>query len=235
MHIRVLIPSYNRNAEIVLGLQSLLAQSHSDWSAVVVDNASDTPLTEYLSRCQPFLLEDTRISVVRYEKLLPIIQNWNRLLDHAENCDYIKFLWSDDYLHEDCLAEMLLSNADVISTGHQRVNQDLKVTGTRSYKKFFGNIFMNCLLKNYFGCPSSVLIRKSALKDIRFNIRNQYCADLQFLLDLKCINNCSSEYLTRQDLVKVLVHSETETGRLKFTPRMIRNKFQLSLRLLKYW
>ena len=136
MHIRVLIPSYNRNLDIVQALTSLVRQKYEDWSVVVVDNGSDLPLDEFLKSQHPILYNNPKIRIERFDETVPIIENWNRLLEFTEHCDFIKFLWSDDCLNEDYFIEAIKSKADIVSTGITYVDQENRKIGERSYKRF---------------------------------------------------------------------------------------------------
>ena len=102
--ISIIIPNYNRGNLLRETLDSLLAQTHTHWEAVVVDDGSDDESDE---AGQEYADKDARIS---YEKRTlrprgaPSCRNQGF---QRSNGDYIIFLDSDDLLAPFCLEQRL--------------------------------------------------------------------------------------------------------------------------------
>ncbi|MFQ5426793.1 MAG: glycosyltransferase family 2 protein [Gaiellales bacterium] len=96
--VTVLIPTRNR-AQLLRGaLDSVLAQTFTDFSVLVSDNASDDD-----TRAMVESIEDPRVRYSRSERDVGLVGNFNRCLDQADG-DYLLVLCDDDQLRPDHLA-----------------------------------------------------------------------------------------------------------------------------------
>lgn len=91
--VTVVIPAYNAQATLAETLRSLLAQSLTDWRAVVVDDGS-TDSTPMIT--SDFAWRDGRISLIRQENR-GLSGARNRGIEHAKG-RYLHFLDADDWL-----------------------------------------------------------------------------------------------------------------------------------------
>jgi glycosyltransferase involved in cell wall biosynthesis len=97
--VSVCLPCYNRQDYVSESIESVLAQTFSNFELVIVDNCStdNTPqiVTQYAQK-------DSRIRFIRNEYNMGIASSLNRaiLLSIGQ---YIKFLFSDDLLAPRCL------------------------------------------------------------------------------------------------------------------------------------
>lgn len=115
--VSVVIPVYNSAKYLHECVDSVLAQSFSDWEVVAVDDGSsdDSPaiLDEYAAK-------DSRIHVI-HKPNGGVSAARNDGLDAAIG-EYVLFVDSDDYLEQDALRlayeEAIRVNADVVVTGH---------------------------------------------------------------------------------------------------------------------
>jgi glycosyltransferase involved in cell wall biosynthesis len=92
----VLVPFYSKPRYLRLTLQSVIAQTDPDWSAVVVDDSpnggeADVVVAE---------MGDARITYVRNEQNLGVARNFNRCFDLAveRGADIATLLHADDLL-----------------------------------------------------------------------------------------------------------------------------------------
>lgn len=86
--ISVVIPSRDRPRILEATLRSVLAQTHSNWEAIVVDDGSVEPL-------EPSLSADPRVRVIRHERSLGVAAARNRGVAEAGGA-WIAFLDDDD-------------------------------------------------------------------------------------------------------------------------------------------
>ena len=99
--VTVAIPTYNRAALLREALESVLAQTHSNFRLVIGDNASTDETADVVaSYC------DTRIEYVRSEHNIGMIANFNRLIELTET-EFLMLLPDDDLLYPDYLNSVL--------------------------------------------------------------------------------------------------------------------------------
>src|ERR1700722_10403090 len=105
MHIAIIIPAFNVAAFLREALQSVLCQTHEDWSLIVVDDGS-TDATAAVAASFP----DTRIRLIRQDNA-GVSTARNRGIRQAESGtpDAFLFLDGDDWLAPTALA--LLADA----------------------------------------------------------------------------------------------------------------------------
>lgn len=93
MRISVLIPVYNAAEYLTRCLDSILAQTYSDWEVIAVDDGSKDNSFQIL---QEYAAKDNRITAVTKENEGPGLTR-NYALELAQG-DYIVFVDSDDYI-----------------------------------------------------------------------------------------------------------------------------------------
>jgi glycosyltransferase involved in cell wall biosynthesis len=101
--VSILIPVYNRKEYISQCIFSALEQTHKNFEVLIIDNASTDGTWEI---CQTLSDADTRVRLLRNSENIGPLKN---LLAGIKECkgQYIKVLFSDDLMAEDCLAEMV--------------------------------------------------------------------------------------------------------------------------------
>ncbi len=95
--VSVCIPVHNCAAYIDQAIESVLAQTMSDWELVILDNASSDG-TVAIARSYT----DHRIRIVENVHNIGLEANWNKALEKSRG-DYVKLLPADDYLLPRCL------------------------------------------------------------------------------------------------------------------------------------
>ncbi|KAA8889551.1 glycosyltransferase [Nocardia colli] len=96
----VCIPAYNSGRTLATTLRSVLDQD-VDFELVVLDNASTDETGEIAHA-----VDDSRIRLLRNETVLPIGDNWNKVIG-ASTGDLIKVVCADDVLRPGALAAQL--------------------------------------------------------------------------------------------------------------------------------
>jgi glycosyltransferase involved in cell wall biosynthesis len=108
--VSVCVPVYNGADTIERSIDSVLAQTYTDFECVVVDNdSSDATVERILSN------RDRRIRLVRNETNLGGVLNHNKCLSVARG-ELIQFLAADDWLLPHCL-ETLVPSFDAGNVG----------------------------------------------------------------------------------------------------------------------
>jgi glycosyltransferase involved in cell wall biosynthesis len=101
--VSICIPTYCGEEYLRECLDSVLAQTFSDFEVLIVDDQS-TDNTFDLA--EEYATRDSRIKVVRNSQNLGLVGNWNHCLELAKG-EWIKFVFQDDLLAPECLEKML--------------------------------------------------------------------------------------------------------------------------------
>ena len=112
------VPYYSAPEYLREALESLLSQTHLNWEAVVVDDASPNPVDDLVAE-----FNDRRITYVRNETNLGLAANWNKALALA-NAPLVCILHSDDLLepqYASTMVDLMTTNPDA-TAGHCRVS-----------------------------------------------------------------------------------------------------------------
>jgi glycosyltransferase involved in cell wall biosynthesis len=101
--VSVLIPVFNRAELIARCVESALAQTHANLEVIISDNASTDDTWRVVNR---LAAADSRIHLFRNESNLGPTRNW---ISGLERCtgNYVKILWSDDWIESNCIEELL--------------------------------------------------------------------------------------------------------------------------------
>lgn len=123
--ISIVIPIYNTEAYLKRCLDSLLAQTVSDWEAILVDDGSTDRSAEIASE---YCRADKRFRLIRQERNKGQSAARNRGMKEVSG-EYLTFLDSDDSFLPDCLQTLLshIGYADMLQTGYRRVTLEGKV------------------------------------------------------------------------------------------------------------
>ena len=165
--VSILIPAYNMEKYIDQCIKSALNQSYTNTEIIICDNASTDATAQAIS-----VFSDDRLKIVLNGSNIGPIANFNKLLTLASG-KYIKFLEADDYLHPNCVENLLaplLNNPESVMSccGKYLINSDGQVTGEHKKPKsetVSGESVIKRLrqMGNEFGTPSDVLFSKKAI------------------------------------------------------------------------
>lgn len=116
----IIIPIYNAAYTIDRCLQSILAQTLSDWEVICVNDGSSDNTQNILEK---YALQDNRIKLISQNNRGSSAARQIGL-DNAIG-EYIAWVDADDYIDCDLYEKIFkYSNADVISFGYKRVDND---------------------------------------------------------------------------------------------------------------
>lgn len=101
--VSILIPVYNREEIISETIESALAQTYKNIEIIIVDNCSTDKTYE---KCNEFEKKDCRINVYRNKENIGPVRNWLECLEYSTG-EYIKILWSDDWIDEDFIEKSI--------------------------------------------------------------------------------------------------------------------------------
>ncbi len=159
MHVGIVIPAFNVAPWLRDAMRSVLAQSHQDWSLVVVDDGS-TDATPQIAAT----FTDHRVSLIRQANA-GVSMARNRGLA-AIRADAILFLDADDWLAPDALTTLTNQLLDcpwaiAAASGYARVSAggSIRHIGPPAA----GDILTRLLVRNLFVNGGQLLIRRQAI------------------------------------------------------------------------
>ena len=184
--VSIIMPSYNTATFIAESIESVLAQSYTDWELVIVDDCSPDNTDEVV---KPYL-SDERIKYLKNEKNSGAAVSRNRALREAKG-KWIAFLDSDDLWMPEKLEKQIsfmekngyhfsYTNYAEIDTEGKRNN--IKVTGPKRITRtgFYNYCWPGCLTVMY----DSDVVGLIQIADIKKN--NDYAMWLKVCMKADC-------------------------------------------------
>lgn len=188
--VSICIPTFRGEATLGAAIESVLAQSLTDFELVVIDDGSPGDTRAIMER-----FDDPRITYLRNASNLGPQGNWNRCLEVAQGT-YFKLLPHDDLLHPRCLErQVAVLEADpserfalvfcariVLGPDGRTLTRrgyPGRVEGTIPARKVMGS----CVRRgtNLLGEPGAVLMRRSLANRVgAFDATNPYVIDLDY-------------------------------------------------------
>ena len=205
--VTVVIPTYNDAGFLHEALQSLCAQSFSDWEAVVVNNYSvDNSIIVVES------FSDPRIRLENFSNNGVIAASRNRGITLARG-RYVAFLDSDDTWHPDKLIRCIPhfdKGADLVCHGLRRV-------GSRESDMYCGPqqraTFDALLDKGNCITPSATLVRKDILESVGcFSEDPSIVTSEDYHLWIKLAKVGVSMLFVKEILGKYRIHAGNQSG-----------------------
>jgi teichuronic acid biosynthesis glycosyltransferase TuaG len=165
--VSIIIPAYNAARFIAATLDSVLAQTYSQWQTMVVLDIKSTDATEDIVRS--YANRDARIFLIQSPMAQGVTANRNIGLDNATG-DFIAFLDADDQWMpkklEKQMALMQEKNCPFSYTGQENIDME----GGRVLSSIPGAIatsYNDLLANNRMAC-SSVMVHRDFLGIVRF-------------------------------------------------------------------
>jgi len=215
--VSISIPTYNGALYLRECLESAIRQTFADIEIVVVDDCSTDETFGIATR---FAKRDRRIKVFRNRKRLGLVKNWNKSIQYATG-EWVKFLFQDDSLSEDCTVKML--EAAEIGVNGVKCNFvvcERNFVIQKGVEENLRHFYQNSIttLKDVFSCKSSILpheLSKAILEEgIGFNfvgepssvmLRRGICFEYS-LFNWNLVHLCDLEYWTRIGTNEPLVY-----------------------------
>jgi glycosyltransferase involved in cell wall biosynthesis len=176
--VTISIPTYNGATYLEECLNSVLAQTFTDFEILIVDDQSSDAT---FNIAQEYAAKDARICVLRNEKNLGLVGNWNRCFELAQG-EWIKFVFQDDLIAPTCLEKMLAASKpdssiiccrrnfifgsdtpDHIQQFFKEIKtlENLLPDSTEISATYFCKAVLNDIGYNYVGEPTAVMLRRN--------------------------------------------------------------------------
>lgn len=184
--VSVIMPSYNTGRFISETIESVLAQSYSNWELLIVDDCSKDNTDDVVSQ----YLADTRIRYIKNETNSGAAVSRNRALREAKG-KWIAFLDSDDLWESDKLKKQIAfmenNNYHFSYTNYIEIDEESSpngkyVTGPKRITKhgMYNYCWMGCLTVMY----DSEVVGLIQIEDIKKN--NDYAMWLKVCKKANC-------------------------------------------------
>ena len=103
--VSIVTPAYNEEKYLSTCIESVLAQTYSNWDYTIVNNCS-TDRT--LAIAQEYAAKDPRIRVITNNTFIPAIANLNTAFRQISPASkYCKMVLADDWMFPECLERMV--------------------------------------------------------------------------------------------------------------------------------
>lgn len=212
----VVTPVYNREKYIAEAIESVLAQTYSNWEYVIVENCSTDRTLEIV---QKYASKDTRIRLIENKSFLQHTENMSHSMRQVSpDSKYCKVIHSDDVLLPHCLEKLVnlgerYPTAGVISSYRIRGNE-VRNDGIPYDVNFMSGreLCRKSLIEPYFyviGNPSTLLLRTEIV------LKYDPFYDHLFLTDTESIYEIMKETdfgFVHQILTFTRLHDESATS-----------------------
>lgn len=150
--VSIITPSYNSSKFIEETIQSVLAQTYTEWELLITDDCSTDKTVEIVER---YVAQDSRIKLFVLEQNSGAATARNNSLAKAKG-KYIAFLDSDDLWYPQKLAKQLsymeehncaftFSNYALINENGLDINKIIRVPKKVTYHRYLRNTIIGCL------------------------------------------------------------------------------------------
>ena len=170
--VSIITPAFNASATIAQAIESVMAQTYSNWELLVVDDASTDSTAEIVS---DYAALDIRIQLIQLKKNTGLPGRAKNAALLRATGEYLAFIDADDLWLKEKLAQQIpritASGADLCYTGGWYVDDVLALKGTFSPRYAEGWLF-DQQLAQYSINNQTVILRHSALlklEEPRFN------------------------------------------------------------------
>ena len=179
--ISIILPAYNCENTIEECINSVLAQTYTDWELIIVNDGSKDNTKEL---CEHIARRDNRVLVFSSTKNEGVVKARNYALKKAQG-EYVAFIDSDDQYSSDMLEKMVNTamekDCDIVVCGYYERYSDCSLIqkrpsahGMKSERQFFPMLFENGIL----GFLWNKVYRKSMLLEGEYSFDLNVCEDL---------------------------------------------------------
>ena len=232
--VSICLPAYNGAKYLPECVDSILAQTHSDFELVIVDDGSTDDSAEI---AKSYARLDSRVRVFVNDRNLGLVGNWNRSVSLAHG-EWIKFVFQDDRISPECLrrmlAEAISAKMPIVSCARDFIFEPGTTAETRQFyldhqsqvrstyrdsdrwsAEEVAEMALRRICPNLLGEPTSVLLHRKVFDRFGlFNPHLQYCCDLEYWI--RVASNTGTIHLP-DVLATFRVHAGSMSAHMKQT------------------
>ena len=180
--VSIIVPVYNAEKFLNRCIDSILAQTYTDWELLLIDDGSKDASGRI---CDEYATKDERIRVFHKENG-GVSSARNLGLDHAQG-EWITFVDSDDYIEENFLksfegnldADLVVGNAVLINNENRMSIIDVGLS--EGLYPFPSKSISSILSKSIIRVPWGKLYKKECIGSLRFDIKMKIGEDNHFV------------------------------------------------------
>ena len=216
--VSICLPVFNGQQYLSKAIDSVLAQTLTDFELLISDDGSDDASAEIISQ---YASKDSRIRVLQKQDRLGLFDNYNFCMSQAR-AKYLKLFAQDDLLEADCLAAMSQILEVIPSVTMVACERYIIEEGANSDRQHIKNeicpglsldgrelVFKSLIsMHNYIGEPATVMLRRDA-RDAGFNPTYHHIGDLEYWLRLSQSGTC---YFLDRPLCTFRIHQEAQSS-----------------------
>ncbi len=169
--ISVVIPVYNGEKTIQETIESVLAQTFTDFELIIIDDGSSDRTVEIIEEIIKKAIKENLDQRIRLHSFpnKGLSATRNRGIRRSKG-DYIAFidaddLWTPDKLTAQYLALQNTPTAAIAYSGTSRIDEQSKILYNIPLANLRGNVYNYLLLRDIVGSGSNPLIKRQALLD----------------------------------------------------------------------
>lgn len=184
--IGVIVPAYKVEKYIAECIESILAQTYTNFRLILVDDGSPDNTGKI---CDEYAKKDPRITVI-HQRNAGVTRARARGVEEAEDCEWITFVDGDDTLIKNCLTELIIAKDDrtemVITDQVLNYPQIPSDTITASE-------YQELLIKESISsAPWGKLFKKQLFSDYIFDIPREIVVGEDLIMNIRLSNNCNT-------------------------------------------
>lgn len=206
----IIVPIYNAENYLHRCIDSILAQSVTDFEVLLVDDGSKDRSGEI---CDKYASEDKRIRYIHTNKG-GVSSARNIGLDYAIG-DWITFCDSDDELLANAFNVFLSYSGrcvDLVKTGYEIVDENGNILNTMlsantSIVSDREDILRQCELSKYYGFLWNSFVKRDIIGNLRFDKGISWCEDHIFIYSvmsrvnkMAIVNQCTYRYFVNSTI-----------------------------------
>lgn len=235
--ISIIIPTFNRRAFIGATLDSILAQTYTNWECIVIDDGS-TDETEAL--VMEYALKDVRISYVKRPDALPKGANACRNYGfELSKGDYINWFDSDDMMMPEKLELQLKS----LQTGKEApfcvcqslwFDKEKNISlGLRAKAISSENRFEDYILQNIFWLTTAPLWRRHFIVENNLKFDDSLHQSQEYDFHIRALYIKDNYTIVENPLVQLIMHKDSVSSNIYDNAIKVDSNVKVKLRVLK--
>lgn len=220
--VSIVMPAYNAANTIRASVESIRAQTVSDWELIVIDDGSKDDTAEILTKLAE---EDARIRFLQNEENSGASYTRNRAVALARG-EWIAFLDSDDLWKSDKLEKQLAlvtEHPDMVIcyTASAFINDDGEMYGyvMQAVERM---TYKMLLKRNLLSC-SSVMIRASVMKGVKMPSDKMH---EDYFVWLTVVRSCGIAYGINEPLLVYRLRANSKSGNRFRSAKMLYNAYR---------
>lgn len=192
--ITIITTSYNYAEYISQTIESVLAQTFSDWELIIVDDASTDNSVKIIKK----YCDDKRIKLICHDKNKGLKESVKTALKYAKG-EWVTLVESDDTITPNALEKRMQTKADIVFNGVNLIGdaewvEEVQKQVDKTEKElakidFPSNIFEKFDTKNPVLTLSSVMIKRELLTEELFNTKTDALFDWWLYVNLAFKND----------------------------------------------